>query len=141
MMAAHKNAVVIANIRQKNQPLVVPTPVGRLRIFNIETTGLGTWDHIVEIGAIAFSGCSSRRSLRSVSSGIIPLVSCRFSSSISSRVALANPPPRLTLRPRPLAEISCCHLCVLQWLFVFATCFLKKGFVPELPECFSWAQI
>ena len=43
MMAAHKNAVVIANIRQKNQPLVVPKPVGRLRIFDTETTGLGTW--------------------------------------------------------------------------------------------------
>ena len=26
MMAAHKNAVVIANMRQKNQPIVVPTP-------------------------------------------------------------------------------------------------------------------
>ena len=39
MMAAHKNAVVIANIRQKNQPLVVPTPVGR-RIFDTETTRL-----------------------------------------------------------------------------------------------------
>ena len=37
MMAAHKNAVVIANIRQKNQPLVVPTPGGRLIIFDTET--------------------------------------------------------------------------------------------------------
>jgi len=52
MMAAHKNAVVIANIRQKNQPLVVPTPVGRLIIFDTETTGLGAWDRIVEIGAV-----------------------------------------------------------------------------------------
>lgn len=52
MMAAHKNAVVIANIRQKKQPLVVPTPVGRLIIFDTETTGLGAWDRIVEIGAV-----------------------------------------------------------------------------------------
>ena len=37
MMAAHKNAVVIANIRQKNQPLVVSTPGGRLIIFDTET--------------------------------------------------------------------------------------------------------
>ena len=34
MMAAHKNAVVIANMRIKNQPIVVPTPVGRLIIFD-----------------------------------------------------------------------------------------------------------
>ena len=33
MMAAHKNGV-IANIRIKNQPIVVPTPVGRLIIFD-----------------------------------------------------------------------------------------------------------
>lgn len=52
MMAAHKNAIVIANIRQKSQPLVVPTPVGRLIIFDTETTGLGAWDRIVEIGAV-----------------------------------------------------------------------------------------
>ena len=38
MMAAHKNAVVIANIRQKNQPLVLPTLLGRLIIFDTETT-------------------------------------------------------------------------------------------------------
>ena len=37
MMAAHRNAVVIANIRQKNQPFVVPTPVGRLIVFDTET--------------------------------------------------------------------------------------------------------
>ena len=43
MMAAHKNAVVIANIRQKNQPLVVPRPVGRLIIFDTERTGLVVW--------------------------------------------------------------------------------------------------
>ena len=53
MMAAHKNAVVIANIRQKNQPLVVPTPVGRLIVFdtwlNNKARGMG---RIVEIGAI-----------------------------------------------------------------------------------------
>ena len=52
MMAAHKNAVVIANIRIKNQPIVVPTPVGRLIIFDTETTRLGAWDRIMEIGAV-----------------------------------------------------------------------------------------
>ena len=52
MMAAHENAVVIANIRQKNQPSVVPTPVGRLIIFDTETTRLGAWDRIMEIGAV-----------------------------------------------------------------------------------------
>ena len=46
MMAAHKNAVVIANMRQKNQPIVVPTPVDRLRIFDTETTRLGAWDRM-----------------------------------------------------------------------------------------------
>ena len=51
-MATHKYAVVIANIRQKNKPLVVPTPVGRLIIFDTETTRLGAWDRIVEIGAV-----------------------------------------------------------------------------------------
>ena len=51
MMAAHKNAVVIANMRQKNQPIVLPTPVGRLIIFDTDTR-LGTWDRIVEIGAV-----------------------------------------------------------------------------------------
>ena len=50
-MAVNKNAVAIANIRQKNQPLVVPTPIGRLIIFDTETR-LGTWDRIVEIGAV-----------------------------------------------------------------------------------------
>ena len=43
MMAALKYAVVIANIRQKNQPLVVPKPVGRLIILDTETTGLVVW--------------------------------------------------------------------------------------------------
>ena len=52
MMDAHKNALIIANIRQKNQPLMVPTPICRLIIFDTETTGLGAWDHIVEIGAV-----------------------------------------------------------------------------------------
>ena len=51
MMAAHEN-VVIANIRIKNQPIVVPTPVGRLIIFDTETTRLGAWDRIMEIGAV-----------------------------------------------------------------------------------------
>ena len=46
MMAAHKNAVVIANIRQKNQPLVVPAPVDRLIIFDTDTTWVGAWDRI-----------------------------------------------------------------------------------------------
>ena len=46
MMAAHKNAVVIANIRLKNQPLVVPAPVDRLIIFDTETTRVGAWDRI-----------------------------------------------------------------------------------------------
>ena len=109
MVAAHKNAVVIANIRKKNQPLVVPTSIGRLRIFDTETTRLGTWDRIVEIGAIAFSSWSSRRSSRSVSFEIVPVISYHFNSSISFRVSLASLPPRLTLRPRPLQEISCCR--------------------------------
>jgi len=52
MMAAHQNAVVIANIREKNEPFVVPTPIGRLIVFDTETTGLGAWDRIVEIGAV-----------------------------------------------------------------------------------------
>lgn len=52
MMEAHRNAVVIANIRKVNEPLVVPTPVGRLIVFDTETTGLGAWDRIVEIGAV-----------------------------------------------------------------------------------------
>ena len=47
MMAAHKNAVVIADMRQKNQPRVVATPVDGLRIFVTETTRLGTWDRMV----------------------------------------------------------------------------------------------
>ena len=51
MMDAHKNGV-IANIRIKNQPIVVPTPVGRLIIFDTETTRLGAWDRIMEIGAV-----------------------------------------------------------------------------------------
>ena len=51
MMAAHEN-VIIANIRIKNQPIVVPTPVGRLIIFDTETTRLGAWDRIMEIGAV-----------------------------------------------------------------------------------------
>ena len=46
MMAAHKNAVVIANIRLKNQPLAVPAPVDRQIIFDTETTRLGAWDRI-----------------------------------------------------------------------------------------------
>ena len=45
-MAAHKNAVVIANIRLKNQPLAVPAPVDRQIIFDTETTRLGAWDRI-----------------------------------------------------------------------------------------------
>jgi len=52
MMDAHINAVVISNIRKKKEPLVVPTPVGRLIVFDTETTGLGAWDRIVEIGAV-----------------------------------------------------------------------------------------
>ena len=51
MMAAHKNAV-IANIRKEKQPIVVPTPVGRLIIFDTETTRLGAWDRIMEIDAV-----------------------------------------------------------------------------------------
>ena len=47
MMAAHKNAVVIANMRPKNQPIVVPTPVDQLRIFDTETTRLGAWDRML----------------------------------------------------------------------------------------------
>ena len=100
MMAAQRNAVVIANIRQKNQPFVVPTPVGRLIIFDTETTRLGTWDRIVEIGAVELLYESTQ--------------------------------PRI-------AGILCCHFCVLLWLFVFVTCFLEKGFLPELTECFSLA--
>ena len=46
MMDTHKNAVVIANIRQNWQTTVVPTPVGRLIIFDTETTGLGAWNRI-----------------------------------------------------------------------------------------------
>ena len=40
MMATHTNAMVIANILQKNHPLVVPTPNVRLIIFDTETTRL-----------------------------------------------------------------------------------------------------
>ena len=47
MMAAHKNAVVIANIRQNNLPLVVPTSVGRLILFdtwiNNKARGVGPY--------------------------------------------------------------------------------------------------
>ena len=49
MLVGHKNAVVIANIRQENQPLVVPTPVARLRMFDTETTRPETCDSFVEI--------------------------------------------------------------------------------------------
>jgi len=52
MMGAHRNAVVISNIRKLNEPLAVPVPVGRLIVFDTETTGLGVWDRIVEIGAV-----------------------------------------------------------------------------------------
>ena len=61
MMAAYENVVVIANVRQKNQSLVVPTPIGRLIIFDTETTGLGAWDHIVEIGAVELINESTER--------------------------------------------------------------------------------
>ena len=56
MMAAHKNAVVIANIRIKNQPIVVPTPVGRLIIFDTETTRLGAWDRTTREAGCIFHG-------------------------------------------------------------------------------------
>ena len=130
MMAAHKNAVDIANMRQKNQPLVVPTPVGRLIIFDTDTR-LGTWDRIVEIGAIAFSSWSSRRSSRSVSFEIVPVISYHFNSSISFRVSLASLPPRLTLRPRPLQEISCCRFRMTKLLQL---CLVIKSDA----HCFCW---
>ena len=44
--------MVLGNSRQKNQPLVVPTPVGRLVFVDTETPGLGAWYRIVEIGAV-----------------------------------------------------------------------------------------
>jgi len=52
MMGAHRNALVIANIRKLDEPIAVPTPEGRLVVFDTETTGLGAWDRIVEIGAV-----------------------------------------------------------------------------------------
>ena len=44
-----------------------------------------------------------------MSSGMTPVLSCNFSSLISSLVALANLSPCLTLQPGPLEAISCCH--------------------------------
>ena len=40
MMAALKYAVVIANIRQKNQPLVVPKPYRNNRACGVDCTRL-----------------------------------------------------------------------------------------------------
>ena len=45
MMAAHKNAVVIGNNREKKQPLVVAMPVNRLIILDTERREAGEIRH------------------------------------------------------------------------------------------------
>ena len=46
MMAAHKNAVVIGNNREKKQPLVVAMPVNRLIILDTERREAGEIRHL-----------------------------------------------------------------------------------------------
>ena len=90
MMAAHKNAVVIANIRIKNQPIVVPTPVGRLIIFDTETTRLGAWDRIMEIGAVELINWRAKQAVPSPSEPSRERSGERRNNSPSN----SNQPPR-----------------------------------------------
>lgn len=120
-------------------PSKEPTLSGTHACRSTENLRHGNTKATVSDKTLTFCSCSLRSSLRSVSSRIVPVLSCYFNSSNSSRIALANRTPSLTLRPRPLAGISCCRFCILLWLFVFVTCFLGKGFVPMLMDCFSLA--